>query len=333
MAILKITTDGDPYPVRAGRSTLSTAPVNSGPDRKFFGQNQSIADQSKVYNIEYRGGTGGKIRSDGTFEIFDGDEEAVDLNQPVGITTFGVPIYSSGVKFAWASGAESYPQYNWDSMAGQNRGSSDSRFEFDLCDGASETIDREYRYRGNSFFNSGMASSNDLFKNSSTYYTENGFNSNYLAHGPITDGASPPTTLFTGGHSKIIGFAFDGYPIYGPFAYSTATDGTSSVVRMTSGYRLYTDSEMQIIDPTRYADLPTYEMGTFVEDYTFDPDGVQSNLNISNPESILDKHNGRFCVTPDYKQGTYAYFLTETGSSVPAYPYIIGPSTKQRRTY
>jgi len=41
--------------------------------------------------------------------------------------------------------------------------------------------------------------------------------------------------------------------------------------------------------------------GFFVEDY--------SHTN-SVDESVLDENNGRFCITPDYPEGTYAYFMT-----------------------
>ena len=39
---------------------------------------------------------------------------------------------------------------------------------------------------------------------------------------------------------------------------------------------------------------------------------------------MLDQHNGRFCVTPEYPAGTYAYFATETDTGLPVYPYLIG---------
>ena len=41
--------------------------------------------------------------------------------------------------------------------------------------------------------------------------------------------------------------------------------------------------------------------------------------------SDLDKINGRYCKTPDYPNGTYAYFITETDAGTPAFPYIMGP--------
>ncbi len=39
-------------------------------------------------------------------------------------------------------------------------------------------------------------------------------------------------------HSKILGWAYDGFPIYGPYGYSTATDSKSPARRLTSSYRL-----------------------------------------------------------------------------------------------
>ena len=39
----------------------------------------------------------------------------------------------------------------------------------------------------------------------------------------------------------------------------------------------------------------------FVEDFTW----IESTK-----DSSLDRNNGRFCVTPDFPNGTYAYFAT-----------------------
>ena len=39
-------------------------------------------------------------------------------------------------------------------------------------------------------------------------------------------------------HSPVIGFAFDGYPIYGSYAYSSANSSSSSITRMRTGYKL-----------------------------------------------------------------------------------------------
>ena len=82
-------------------------------------------------------------------------------------------------------------------------------------------------------------------------------------------------------HSPIIGWAYDGNPIYGPYGYITKAGGIVS--QMRSGYSLS-------IDATR---PPTsiWGEGFFVEDYTYS-DVVD--------ETVLDENNGRFCVTPEY---------------------------------
>jgi hypothetical protein len=56
-----------------------------------------------------------------------------------------------------------------------------------------------------------------------------------------------------------------------------------------------------------------YLLGDLVQDYIYDS-GV----------GTLDEFNGKFAVTPDYPNGTYAYFMTEDGSGNPVYPYVIG---------
>ena len=42
----------------------------------------------------------------------------------------------------------------------------------------------------------------------------------------------------------------------------------------------------------------------------------------------LDIHNGRFCKTPEFPNGVYAYFATAeediNGKLVGAYPYVVG---------
>ena len=116
-------------------------------------------------------------------------------------------------------------------------------------------------------------------------------------------------------HSPILGWAYDGNPIYGPYGYIG-----NNVQRMRSGYQLILSSER----PT----LSEYPAGFFVEDYTFNNSGD------------LDAHNGKFGPTPEYPEGVYAYFTTISGvnDSVgpfrsfrrPQFPYIIGDSYKSK---
>ena len=121
------------------------------------------------------------------------------------------------------------------------------------------------------------------------------------------------TSIF---HSPIIGWAYDGNPIYGPYGFDKAS-GSSFVKEMTSGYELKTDL-------TNRPPVSLYPLGFFVEDYMYTASGD------------LDEHNGRFCVTPDYPNGVYAYFATINtindsvgpfrGYRRPQFPYLIGDS-------
>lgn len=123
-------------------------------------------------------------------------------------------------------------------------------------------------------------------------------------------------------HSPLIGYAFDGFPIYGAYGYKNA-DGTGGIVRIQSGYELRAITERtEWADGTNVDDGPdvsaTYPLGYFREDYMF----------VAHPgeEEYLDEHNGRFCVTPEYPEGTYAYFATVDENWNSAYPYAVGPT-------
>jgi len=59
-----------------------------------------------------------------------------------------------------------------------------------------------------------------------------------------------------------------------------------------------------------------YKLGDLTQDYIYDT---------SVSGATLDEYNGKFGVTPEYPNGTYAYFMAETSSGEPQYPYVIGP--------
>lgn len=61
----------------------------------------------------------------------------------------------------------------------------------------------------------------------------------------------------------------------------------------------------------------TYPLGYFKEDYEF--------VGGTEPD-VLDEHNGRFCVTPEYPDGFYCYFATVDENWNSAYPYVVGPT-------
>ena len=113
-------------------------------------------------------------------------------------------------------------------------------------------------------------------------------------------------------HAPLIGFAYDGFPIYGAYGYKNV-DGTGGVVRMKSSYQLKT-ATTRTNGP---AVNTTYPNGYFREDYEF----------VANAASdYLDVHNGRICKTPEYPNGIYCYFATVDAKWNSAYPYIVGPT-------
>ena len=62
----------------------------------------------------------------------------------------------------------------------------------------------------------------------------------------------------------------------------------------------------------------TYFLGYFREDYEY--------IAHPNDDDYLDEHNGRNCITPEYPNGTYAYFATVDDNWNSAYPYAVGPT-------
>jgi len=142
-------------------------------------------------------------------------------------------------------------------------------------------------------------------------------------------------------HSPILGWVADGNPIYGPYGYANATNASSGIRRMISGYVLrngqYGTSNLtangRITIPAWAARLfnvssnqagPTvsgsYPLGRYMEDndYLGDHGYVQGT------DFDLDEYNGRYCVTPEFPNGTYAYFVAIASNGTPVFPYNIG---------
>lgn len=123
-------------------------------------------------------------------------------------------------------------------------------------------------------------------------------------------------------HSPLLGFAFDGYPIYGAYGFANP-DGSGGIVRVRSSYRLrsitqrHTLPDGTALTPAQYGPdvSATYPLGFYIEDYEY-----VAGL------GDLDACNGRYVVTPEYRAGTYAYFTTITAAGASAYPYAIGPT-------
>jgi hypothetical protein len=146
-------------------------------------------------------------------------------------------------------------------------------------------------------------------------------------------------------HSPIIAWAADGYPVYGPYGYATANNPSSSLRRMVSGYvkrdgqfgtvnlnstgrrtlpawAAAAQNRSATLSSTQYGPniSAAYAMGHYLEDYDYLGDLGYPQGGIYD----LDKYNGRQCVTPEFPQGTYAYFSTIDAAGLPVFPFNIG---------
>ena len=123
-------------------------------------------------------------------------------------------------------------------------------------------------------------------------------------------------------HSPLIGYAYDGYPIYGAYGFQNK-DGSGGITRIKSGYQLRdisvrnTHANGSSVDngPDIGGD---YFLGYFREDYEW--------IAHEGEDDYLDVHNGRFSITPEYPNGIYAYFATVDDNWNSTYPYVVGPT-------
>ena len=103
-------------------------------------------------------------------------------------------------------------------------------------------------------------------------------------------------------HSPIIGWAYDGNPIYGPYG------------QVGSTIRKIKTSYGKKVEPNKLL-RPDFPDGFFIQDFYYD-----------RALGDLDEHNGRFCITTDYPDGIYAYFSTIDSSTISKseFPYAVG---------
>lgn len=154
-------------------------------------------------------------------------------------------------------------------------------------------------------------------------------------------------------HSPILGWSYDGYPVYGAYGYDnpSVSSSNTTIRRIKSGFvprdgnfgtdniaidgrvalakwsavmrgLTTTGTTYPITDTTKRgpAVTSTYVIGYWVEDFAFLGDLAYTQ----GTDFDLDIYNGRFCRTPEYPQGTYAYFVTLDANDQPAFPYSVG---------
>ena len=159
-----------------------------------------------------------------------------------------------------------------------------------------------------------------------------------------------PSNTYTenpnGVHSPILAWTFDGFPLYGPYGYSDPLDPGSGIRRMISGYQKRDGSNgstnltttgrttipqwiirnetgrPQLTNASQYGPAvnATYTLGHYLEDHDYKGDrGLTLGIDFD-----LNEYNVRWCVTPEFPSGTWAYFSCIAADGTPVFPYNIG---------
>ena len=142
----------------------------------------------------------------------------------------------------------------------------------------------------------------------------------------LADGLYVPNSTT---HGPLIGFAADGFPIYGAYGYTDPLNASSPIKRITPSYQLRNITARTTLPNGTAAVGPTLTqmvqimgpgapqiqavLGAYLEDFEY-----VAGL------GDLDESNGRFCKTPEYPNGIYCYFATIDVNNKPVYPYLLG---------
>jgi hypothetical protein len=237
----------------------------------------------------------------------------------IGIFVDGVEMFNSWDAFAWNGSAEvsaGMTTYYWNRDAYVNEGAT-----FDAGN-AHQQNTGTYHYHANPPALRYLLGDHVDYNAASKTFTES---------------TNTPTK-----HSPILGWVADSFPIYGPYGYSVANDASSGLRRMISGYvirngaygtsnltmngrstipawaaRLFNVASNIVAGPAVSA---SYPLGRYMEDNDYLGDhGYTQGVDFD-----LDEYNGRWCVTPEFPQGTYAYFVAIAADGTPVFPYNIG---------
>jgi hypothetical protein len=166
----------------------------------------------------------------------------------------------------------------------------------------------------------------------------------HVDYNPTTNVYTESTTPLTN-HSPIVAWASDGLPVYGPYGYGDPNNASSAVRRMVSGFVLRNGSNGTTnLASTGRTTLPAWAarvqaraatlatnqngpavstvfgLGKYIEDFDYLGDlGFTQGTHFD-----LNEQNARFCITPEFPAGTWAYFTTINADNTPAFPYTTG---------
>jgi arylsulfatase A-like enzyme len=150
-------------------------------------------------------------------------------------------------------------------------------------------------------------------------------------------------------HSPIVGWAADGLPVYGPYGYSNPTNASSGIRRMISGFVLRNGANgttaisvrqvlplwaqriqnktTLLVNQYGPAVVTGYLLGHYIEDYDFRGDLIPTQTQTTGAtirDYDLNEQNVRFCHTPEFPTGTWAYFTPIETNGTPVMPYTTG---------
>jgi YHYH protein len=167
----------------------------------------------------------------------------------------------------------------------------------------------------------------------------------HVAYNATTKTYSEMDTTAPAQHSPIIGWMLDGLPVYGPYGYSSALDATSGIRRMIGGFVKRNGTTTGVDNITTAgrtlpawalrnngnvsASGPTvstsYPLGRYNEDWAYLGDLTKSGSTKyqQGVDFDLNEYNVRWCVTPEFPSGTWAYFLCIDASGTPQFPYML----------
>ena len=123
-------------------------------------------------------------------------------------------------------------------------------------------------------------------------------NGQYHYHGMPTN-LIPKLNSASTTSMTLVGWAADGFPIYANYGYTTANNASSALKVMKGSYRVKSTPDANRPSTSLFA------MGHFQQDWVYDAS-----------VGDLDECNGRTGVTPEFPQGIYHYYITQT------YPFI-----------
>ena len=245
---------------------------------------------------------------------------------PIGYFVDGVAMFDSRDAFYWNGATEAMGSGSWNRDAYVNESQT---FDPAL---AHQPGNGQYHYHANAPALRYLLGDHVDFNATSKMYTES------------TNAMTQP--------SPILGWVRDGFPIYGPYGYSNPTNPASGVRRMVSGYvprnglngtdNLSTNGATRSVIPAWAARagesatsgptvstniLSYYPFGRYLEDNAYLGDLTNSATSQRYQQGVdfdLNESNVRWCVTPEFPTGTWAYFTCIDINGRPAFPYNIG---------